>query len=51
MLANGDLLPRTVLSINLRELVLLGDVGKEYIPHSFRIGAATTAATATYRHG
>jgi hypothetical protein len=47
MLQNGEPLTRTILSANLRELLnILGYIENEYAPHSFRIGAATTAAAA-----
>ena len=46
-LKNGEPLTRTVVNSNLRELLKqLGYVDKDYAPHSFRIGAATTAAAA-----
>ena len=47
MLQNKEPLTRTLLNANLRELLnILGYVETEYAPHSFRIGAATTAAAA-----
>lgn len=47
VLQNGEPISRTVLNSNLRELLhILGYAAKEYAPHSFRIGAATTAAAA-----
>ena len=47
ILQNGEPLTRTLLNANLRELLnILGYVEQEYAPHSFRIGAATTAAAA-----
>ena len=47
ILKNGEPLTRTVVNSNLRELLnQLGYPDKEYAPHSFRIGAATTAAAA-----
>ena len=46
-LQNGEALTRTVLNSNIRTLLLcLGYQHKHYAPHSFRIGAATTAAAA-----
>ena len=46
-LKNSEPLTRTVVNSNLRELLnQLGYVDKEYATHSFRIGAATTAAAA-----
>ena len=46
MLQNKEPLTRTLLNDNLRELLnILGYVENEYALHSFRIGAATTAAT------
>ena len=47
MLQNKEPPTRTILNANLRELLnILGYVETEYAPHSFRIGAATTAAAA-----
>lgn len=46
-LKTGEALTRTVVNSNLRSLLLcLGYKEKHYAPHSFRIGAATTAAAA-----
>ena len=46
-LKNGEPLTRTVVNSNLRELLnQLGYLDKEHAPHSFWIGAATTAAAA-----
>ena len=47
MLQNDQLLSRSTLNSNLRELLnILGYLEKEFAPHSFRIGAAATAAAA-----
>ena len=47
MLQNGQPLSRCILNANLRELLnMLGYLETDYAPHSFRIGAATTAAAA-----
>ena len=47
MLQNGQPLSRSTLNSNLRELLnILGYLETEFAPHSFRIGAATTAAAA-----
>ena len=46
-LKDGEPFTRTILTSNLREILkLLGYPELEYAPHSFRIGAATTAAAA-----
>ncbi|CAB4014972.1 PREDICTED: uncharacterized protein LOC102807183 [Paramuricea clavata] len=47
ILQNGEPLTRALLNANLRELLnILGYAEQEYAPHSFRIGAAITAAAA-----
>ena len=47
LLQNKEPLTRTILNANLRALLkMLGYNETEYAPHSFRIGAATTAAAA-----
>ena len=47
MLQNGQPLSHCVLNAKLRELLnMLGYLETDYAPHSFRIGAATTAAAA-----